>query len=231
MKMTGTPRSGTEQLLLTNSWDKVLCQVDYGPLRGSRVFLDTSHVEATDKGWVIATLKRSMLRQGVILNDAKADADLILVAAVAAYGTDDRVFQIGPAQETFELSGSESSPSLSRVNNQSSVVKLAMFAYDAKTSCLIWESEPLCASDFVQDRFFLGVGPNRLSSVPDLNVYGATRTNLKSSTHPCCPPPCLVPTWTSPHPCSLCEPSPIHTPSPEDGDNNSAGISSVEAGP
>src|SRR5262249_24557453 len=40
MKVTGTPRTGTEQLLLTCTWDAALRAVDFRPLAGSRVFLD-----------------------------------------------------------------------------------------------------------------------------------------------------------------------------------------------
>src|SRR5882724_6792761 len=66
-KTTGTPRSGTEQLLLTNAWDDALRKVDFRPLAGVPVYLDTTNVTAVDQGWVVSSLRQSMLSQGVLL--------------------------------------------------------------------------------------------------------------------------------------------------------------------
>src|SRR5262245_28342941 len=41
-KITGSPRAGTEQLLLTGTSDQAVGLVDFRPLAGHRVFLDTS---------------------------------------------------------------------------------------------------------------------------------------------------------------------------------------------
>src|SRR5438094_2894737 len=66
-KMTGTSRTGTEQLLLTNAWDKALQRVDFRPLAGVPVYLDATNVAAVDQGWVISSLRQAMLAQGVLL--------------------------------------------------------------------------------------------------------------------------------------------------------------------
>ncbi len=193
MDHTGTPRSGTEQLLLTNTWDQVLCEVDLRALSGHDVYLETSHIEAADKGLVIATLQRHLLRQGVILKEDKKDAKLVLVVALAAYGTDQRTFNIGLEGTDFSP---ESSPGLFKSKHQSSVVKLVMFAYETKTSRLLWEAPPISASNSLVDQFILGRGPLRQTSVPDLVVYPATRTR-RSRTFPYRPEPPESVTWTS----------------------------------
>src|SRR3954467_12256069 len=66
-KTTGTARTGTEQLLLTNAWDDALRKVDFRPLAGVPVFLDTANVTAVDQGWVVSSLRQAMLAQGVLL--------------------------------------------------------------------------------------------------------------------------------------------------------------------
>src|SRR4051812_13517814 len=58
VKTSGTARTGTEQLLLTNAWDSALEKIDFRPLTGVPVFLDTAHVTAVDQGWVISSLRQ-----------------------------------------------------------------------------------------------------------------------------------------------------------------------------
>ena len=53
VKMTGTARTGTEQLLLTGTWDDALCRVDFRPLAGTKVFVDPQYISTVvDKDWV-----------------------------------------------------------------------------------------------------------------------------------------------------------------------------------
>ena len=65
VKMTGTPRTGTEQLLLTGTWDNALSQVDFSSLPGTKVFLDTQYITVVDKDWIISTIRRTMAEQGL----------------------------------------------------------------------------------------------------------------------------------------------------------------------
>src|SRR4029079_13313223 len=89
VKTSGTTRTGTEQLLLTNSWDSALEKVDFRPLTGVPVFLDTSHVTAVDQGWVVSSLREAMLTQGVLIREKREQAQFVVEARVGAYGTDD----------------------------------------------------------------------------------------------------------------------------------------------
>src|SRR6516225_677330 len=90
VKMTGTPRSGSEQLLLTGAWDSALCRVDFSPLAGSKVFVDPERVTVVDRDWIITTIRRTLAEQGVLLENEKKNAQVILEVAVGAYGTDER---------------------------------------------------------------------------------------------------------------------------------------------
>ena len=160
VKTTGSARSGTEQLLLTGAWDSALCAVDFRPLAGRRVFLDPQYVTVVDKDWVLSSTRRAMAEQGVLLQDAKDKADLIVEAALGAYGTDDRNCTVGLPQVGIlpSLSGtaalaSGSSPgsnsstasslSISQTSKQDAVVKASFFAYEAKSGAMAWESGPV----------------------------------------------------------------------------------------
>jgi Family of unknown function (DUF6655) len=181
VKMTGTPRTGTEQLLLTGTWDSALAQIDFSSLRGTKVFLDPQYITVIDKDWIISSIRRSMAEQGLLLENSKDKAQVILEVAFGAYGTDERDrkfglpgFSIAPSLTTgATLSSSNSSTSLtfSETNQQDAVVKASLFAYEAKTGRLVWESAPLFNAQGVRDHFVMGSGPYRLSSRPEVAQY------------------------------------------------------------
>ena len=174
--VTGTPRTGTEQLLLTGTWDDALYHVDFSPLAGSRVFLDATYVTVADKDWIISSIRRTMAEQGVLLESNKEKAAVIVEAAFGAYGTDqrDRKFGLPGVSLTPSLttgaavtSGSSNSLNLSETNQQDAVIKARLFAYEVKTGRLVWETAPLLNAQGVRDHFVIGSGPYRMSSRPE----------------------------------------------------------------
>jgi hypothetical protein len=192
VKVTGTPRTGTEQLLLTGTWDAALCNIDFRPLAGLKVFLETQHVTIVDKDWVIFSIRRALAEQGALLENNKDKAQVIVEASFGAYGTDQRDCKtglpgVGLTPSTTGASvvstGSATSLTFSETNQQDAVVKASMFAYETKTGRLIWESGPLLNAQGVRDHFFFGSGPYRLSSRPEVEQYpnesqGRTRSRL-----------------------------------------------------
>jgi hypothetical protein len=181
VKMTGTPRTGTEQLLLTGTWDNALAQTDFSSLRGTKVFLDPQYITVIDKDWIISSIRRTMAEQGLLLENSKDKAQVIMEVAFGAYGTDERDrkfgipgFSIAPSLTTgATLSTANNSTSLtfSETNQQDAVVKASLFAYEAKTGRLVWESTPLFNAQGVRDHFVMGSGPYRLSSRPEVAQY------------------------------------------------------------
>jgi hypothetical protein len=178
--VTGTPRTGTEQLLLTGTFDDALYHVDFSPLAGERVFLDTQFITIADKDWVISSIRRTMAEQGVLLESNKDKARVIVEAAFGAYGTDqrDRKFGLPGISLTPSLTtgaavstGSSTSLNFSETNQQDAVVKARLFAYEAKTGRLVWETAPLLNAQGVRDHFVIGSGPYRMSSRPEVQQY------------------------------------------------------------
>jgi hypothetical protein len=186
VKTTGTSRSGTEQLLLTGAWDCALAKVDFRPLAGWKVFLDPQFVTVADKDWVLSSTRRAMAEQGVFLENTKDHAQVIVEPAFGAYGTDERSCTSGVPQGGALLpaltspvgvvagtaSGSSSSAlTLTQYSEQDAVVKAALFAYDAKSGRLLWESGPMLGAQGVRDRYVLGAGPIRVGSLPEVVRY------------------------------------------------------------
>jgi len=179
--VTGTPRTGTEQLLLTGTWDDAIFHVDFSPMAGEKVYLDTSYITIVDKDWVISSIRRTMAEQGVLLENNKDKAQVIVEASFGAYGTDQRDRKFGlpgislaPSLTTgAAVSAGSSSNGLnfSETNQQDAVVKARLFAYEAKTGRLVWETAPLYNAQGVRDHFVIGSGPYRLSSRPEVQQY------------------------------------------------------------
>ena len=179
-KITGTPRAGAEQLLLTGTSDRAVCSIDFRPLAGHNVFLDATQVSAADSGWVIFSLRREMTRQGILLVSDKKDAQTIVEAAVAAYGTDEVDCRIS-LPTSFSLAflpistGATDASGLIRKNRQDAVVKLALFAYDAKTKHHFWDSGTVMQFGQLDRRYFGSANVSRYSSLPELECYPPRR--------------------------------------------------------
>jgi hypothetical protein len=158
-KITGSQRAGAEQLLLTGTSDRAVESIDFRPLSGAKVYLDTEQIKAEDEGWVIFSLRRAMARHCVLLVEKK-EAQVIVEAAVGAYGTDEVDRQLTlpflstPIPTPFSTSGL-SPQAISRKNRQDAIVKLALTAFDAKSHHLVWESGNILVAESL-DRKYIG---------------------------------------------------------------------------
>ena len=181
VKMTGTARTGTEQLLLTGTWDDALHRVDFQPLAGAKVFVDPQYLSGVaDKDYVVSSIRRAMAEQGVLLENNKDKAQVILEPSFGAYGTDMRDTSVGlPGMglmpsltgATVVSNGTSNSMNLSQTNREDAVVKAILYAYDVKSGRLVWESGWLLNAQGVRDHFFMGAGPYRMSSRGEVERY------------------------------------------------------------
>ena len=182
VKMTGTARTGTEQLLLTGTWDDALCRVDFRAMSDKKVFVDPQYISSVvDKDYVVSSIRRAMSEQGVLLENNKDKAQIVLEPSFGAYGTDMRDTNVGlpgmtlmPSLTTgaaVSSSGSSSSLNISQTNREDAVVKAILYAYDAKSGRLVWESGWLLNAQGVRDHFIMGAGPYRMSSRGEVERY------------------------------------------------------------
>ncbi len=171
VKTTNTPRTGTEQLLLTEAWDQALSRVDFRPLTGVPCFLDTQSVTAVDQGYVTSSLKQAMLQQGVLLRPKAEQAQWIVEARVGAYGTDQYDMLIGIPQTTVPMvipgmpAGTIPEMSLAKRVDQHGVVKMALFAYDRASGQLVWTSGTSQTKSNSRDVYVMGAGPIQNGSI------------------------------------------------------------------
>jgi hypothetical protein len=184
--MTGTARTGTEQLLLSNAWDSALAKVDFRPLAGVPVYLDASNVSAVDQGWVVSSLHQSMLTQGVLLRTKPEQAQWIVEARVGAYGTDSYSVLVGLPQTAVPPTlpgipaGTIPELSLLKKSHQEGVAKLALFAYDRASGQLVWTSGTSIATSSAKDLYVGGVGPIQGGTIRGGTKFIGTKIPLPS---------------------------------------------------
>jgi hypothetical protein len=166
VKQSGTARTATEQILLTNAWDEALARVDFGDLTGVPVYLDTQYIKGTlDEGWLVSSLRQAMLAQGVLLRAKPEQAQLVLEARVGAYGTDNYNWLLGVPQTTVPVTlaglptGTIPEIPIIKKSHQQGIAKLALFAYERASGQLVWRSGTQLAMADAKDVYVGGVGP------------------------------------------------------------------------
>jgi hypothetical protein len=170
-KVTGTARTATEEMLLTNAWDDALRKVDFRPLTGVPVYLDTQYVNAVDQGYVISSIRQAMLQQGVLLRAKPEQAQWVVEPRVGAYGTDSYDWLLGIRQTTvpptFTGIPTGTIPEIPFVkkSNQQAIAKLALFAYDRSSGQLTWSSGTNLAMANAKDVYVGGFGPIQSGSI------------------------------------------------------------------
>jgi hypothetical protein len=190
MKTSGTARTGTEQLLLSNAWDSALQKVDFSPLTGVPVYLDTTNASAVDQGWVVSSIRQALLTQGALLRSKPEEAQWIVEARVGAYGTDAYNWLVGIAQTNVPMTvtgvpaGTIPEIPLIKKSDQRGVAKLALFAYDRASGQIVWNSGTMVAIATAKDVHVLGVGPIQSGSIRGGTDFVGMRLPIPSETDP-----------------------------------------------
>ena len=184
-------RNGTEQLLLSDSVDHAIDQLDLAPLAGRKIYLDTEYMR-TFKGpnvsissdYMISALRQKLTTTGCQIQTTRTDADYVLEARVGALGTDTMEVTYGiPSSNgvgaaASALSGAALLPSIPEIsvgkrNGAMGVSKIVVFAYHRETGVPVWQSGSAVARSDAKDSWFLGIGPLTRGSVyEDVTLAG-----------------------------------------------------------
>jgi hypothetical protein len=182
---TTKSRSATEQLLMSDAVDRAIAVLDFAPLTGKTVFLDTKYLVAV-KGigfvnteYVTSSLRQQMLASGCLLQEKAEDAEYIVEARIGALGTDTHeiTYGIPPssglAQATELVPGAPRVPipdiSVAKREDLLGASKVAVFAYHRESKIPVWQSGMSVATSNARDSYILGIGP-----IQDGTIYHGT---------------------------------------------------------
>jgi hypothetical protein len=184
---TTQQRTGTEQLLLSDSVDRAVDQMDVSALARRRVYLDTTYINAVkgvlfvNSDYIISALRHKLITSGCLIQADKNSADYILEARVGALGTDSLEVTYGiPAsnvlnQASTVLGGVPAMPTIPEVsvgkrNATMSTSKIVLYAYHRETGTPVWQSGSAVAKSDAKDTWLMGAGPMQRGS-----IYKGTR--------------------------------------------------------
>lgn len=193
----GTTKSvtATEQLLMSDAVDSTISKMDFRPLSGYKIFLDTTYISPAGKpipgipmaanlvtsDYVVSALRQQLTAAGCMLVDTKDTAEIICEARCGALGTDGHNVIYGLPANNFLSSATMIVPnspplpmipelSLAKREVKSAAAKVAVFAYDRETREPLWQSGVAQAGSNARDTWVLGVGPIQYGS-----IYRGTR--------------------------------------------------------
>jgi hypothetical protein len=175
IKHSDTARTGLEQLLVSSAVDHALNRVDWSPIRGAPVFVETKYLDCVDKNYVIVGVHQRLLANGCTLVDKPEDSAVTIELGSGAVGTD--------RQESFlgipEISMPSSQVAIPKFaiftrEKANGTAKIAIIAYDTKSKQPVINSGTVMARSDHNDWSLLGAGPVVSGSVPK-EVYVATQ--------------------------------------------------------
>lgn len=168
---TDTRRTATEQLLLSTAIDEAVKGIDFAPLSGKDVYLDTAYLDMTDdQSYLVGCLLERMRSQGCAVKESPAEATYIVEARAGVIGTNRQESMIGiPATSFSTPVGSRKGETthvpevaLASRTIQTGVAKIGCFAYHRETGQGFWQSGsvPVLVSD--KKTFVAGIGSFKL---------------------------------------------------------------------
>jgi hypothetical protein len=172
-KWTDTSRTATEQLLISDSMDRAVSQLDFRALAGKSVYLDSQPLKkATDADYLVSLLRQHMLASGCFLRDKREEAEYVVEARVGAVGTDRQEVMFGvPSVNIPSVVPVSGIPSqipempLVKKTDARAVTKLAVFAYNQETGRPVWQSGTIPTESTAKDIWVLGAGPFQTGTI------------------------------------------------------------------
>lgn len=180
----GTTKSfeATEQLLLSDAVDASVSAIDFRPLAGHTVFLDTKYVTQikpptiVNADYVISSLRQQMLAGGCLLQDTVDQADIVVEPRVGALGSDSFQVTYGVPASSALATAAQAIPtvpsipvipelSVARRESREGAVKIAAFAYDRLSRQPLWQSGMSRSSTTSRDTWLMGIGPIQTGTI------------------------------------------------------------------
>jgi hypothetical protein len=176
---SNTPRTATEQLLISDAIDRTVESLDFSPLAGETVFFDDAKLgEVTDKAYLLSSMRQHLLASGCVLKATREEATYVVEARAGAIGTDsyDVLFGV-PALQMPQVAVVPALPAaipeipLAKRREQRGVAKVAVFAYRRDTGEPVWQSGMAKDESNAKNLWVFGAGPFRRGT-----IYGEPET-------------------------------------------------------
>ena len=196
----GTTRqnSATEQLLLSDAVDRSVARIDFSPLSGKKVYLDTQYIQPVKSSsfvnseYIVSSLRQQMMATRCLLQERRDDAEFIVEARVGALGSDGHDVSYGiPANSTLNsamtlVPNSPALPALPELSvakktEDLGAAKVAAFAYHRETREPYWQSGISQARSTAKYRWLFGAGPFQSGTIFKGPRFAGRKLNVLDS--------------------------------------------------
>src|SRR5262245_32573740 len=159
IKRSDTARTGLEQLLISSAVDQALNRIDWSPIRGAPVFVETKYLDCVDKNYIILGVHQRLLANSCTLVEKAEDSAVPIELGSGAVGTERQESYLG-IPEISMPSSQVAIPKLAIFQREKAngTAKLAILAYDTKSKQPVISLGTLARSDH-NDWSLLGAGP------------------------------------------------------------------------
>ena len=190
---TTTQRLATEQMLMSDAVDQAVSQIDFSNLSGQTVYLDTTYLKPirgtgfVNADYIVSSLRQQLTSSRCLIQDSREEATVIVEPRVGALGTDGHEVTYGLPQSSALATAAaaiSSSPvpafpevSFGKVDAQSGIAKVIVYAYDRESKQPVWQSGVAKAESSSNNTWILGAGPFQKGSIYDDVRFAGRRIN------------------------------------------------------
>jgi hypothetical protein len=132
-RISETPRTATEELLISQAAEEAMKGIDLTWLRGRRVFIDDKYFESYDKGFAVSLIRERLSRYGAFITATNDKADVIVEIRSGSLAMNTSQFLVGLPSLPIPLpfTGMVQSPEVAVYKSEKGmgVAKFALFAY------------------------------------------------------------------------------------------------------
>jgi hypothetical protein len=192
---TTKSRVATEQLLMSDAVDRSIANIDFRPLSGESVYLDTKYLQMVkgnslvNADYVISSLRQQMMAADCRLEEKLEDAEFVAEARMGALGTDGHEVTYGiPSNRGLSSAASllPNAPpipaipeiSLAKKDDEVGAAKIAVFAYHRTTGKPIWQSGLSQARSSSKNLWLFGAGPFQRGTIYDRTGFAGDDVDL-----------------------------------------------------
>jgi hypothetical protein len=183
----------TEQLVISDAVDESISKIDFRPMSGRKVYLDTSYLRNVKEAgfvnsdYVTSALRQQIVAAGCLIQDSSQDAELIIEARLGTLGLDNHRVTFGVPENNSLGTASQFIPgspaiptipeiALAKRESREAAAKVAAFAYDRQTRAPVWQSGVDRSTSTARDTWFFGVGPFQNGSIHGTPKLARSRT-------------------------------------------------------
>jgi len=186
-RWSDTARTATEQLLISNAIDRAVSELDFAVLGGRDVYFDPSYLRGTtDENYLVSSLRQHLLASGVVLREARTEADFVVEARSGGVGTDrsDLLFGVPsvavPSVPGMPVPMPSTIPEIpfAKSTNQRAVAKIAVFAYNRKTGRPVLQSGVVPVTSTARNSWFFGAGPFQRGTVYEGTKFAGDQVSV-----------------------------------------------------